>query len=127
MSGIIDNVLDFARGKLGGGLGVTPEKGQALAPTLEQVIAEFRAIVPERVIETNIQLDSPVAADHARIAQLLSNLLGNAITHGDPAQPIRIDARLKNGQLEISVANGGEPIPQAATGASLSTVLPREG
>ena len=87
----------------------------ALAPTLEQVVAEFRAIVPERMIETNIQLDAPVAADHPRIAQLLSNLLGNAITHGDPAQPIRIDALVENGQLEISVANGGEPIPQAAT------------
>ena len=97
-----------------GDLASAPEKGQALAPTLEQIIAEFRAIVPERVIETNIQLDSPVTADPARIAQLLSNLLGNAITHGDPDQPIRIDALLKNGQLEISVANGGEPIPHAA-------------
>jgi sigma-B regulation protein RsbU (phosphoserine phosphatase) len=114
MSEIIDNVLDLARGKLGSGLSVTPEKGQALAPTLEQVIAEFRAIVPERVIDTNIQLEFPVAADHPRIAQLLSNLLGNAITHGDPGQPIRIDARLNDRQLEISVANGGEPIPQAA-------------
>ena len=115
MSGIIDNVLDFARGKLGGGLGVTPDRGRALAPTLEQVIAEFRAIAPERMIETNIQLDAPVAVDHARIAQLFSNLLGNAITHGDPGQAIRIDAYVQNGQLEISVANGGEPIPQAAT------------
>ena len=114
MSGIIDNVLDFARGKLGAGLGVAPEDNQLLAPTLEQVIAEFRAIVPERKIETDIQISTPVSADLPRIAQLLSNLLGNAIAHGDPAQPILIEALSKHGQLEITVTNGGEPIPQSA-------------
>ena len=41
MGGLIDNILDFARGRLGGGLtlyrGVMP-----LGPTLEQVVAEIR-------------------------------------------------------------------------------------
>lgn len=113
MSGIINNVLDLARGKLGGGLGVSLDKDQPITSTLEQVVAEFRAIFPERVISTAIKPDLKAAADLPRISQLLSNLLGNAIMHGDPAQPIRVDAGIADGHLEVSVANGGVPIPAA--------------
>lgn len=113
MSAIINNVLDLARGKLGGGLGVALQKDQGLSPTLEQIVAEFRAVFPERAIATNINPDLRVTADLPRISQLLSNLIGNAIVHGDPAKPIHVDADLVNGQLRVSVANGGEPIPEA--------------
>jgi sigma-B regulation protein RsbU (phosphoserine phosphatase) len=116
MSLLIDNVLDFARGRLGGGLGITLESGEPLRPALQQVIDEVRATVPERAIESRFDVDAPVTLDHVRIAQLLSNLLGNAITHGDPDRPVRIDASIRNGQLEISVANGGRPIPPEAMG-----------
>ena len=113
MSEIIDNVLDFARGRLGGGLAIAPTGGRSLRPTLEQVVAELRATEPGRAIETNIEGDLLVRADHPRVAQLLSNLLGNAIAHGEPDSPIQVDARLDGGELRISVANGGTPIPQA--------------
>ena len=49
----------------------------------------------------------------ARIAQLLSNLLANALTHGAPDAPVRVDAHTDAARLELSVANRGDPIPPA--------------
>lgn len=112
MSALIDNVMDFARGRLGGGIALTMDQQNPLAPTLEQVVAEIQAGHPERRIVAAYELSDVVPVDHQRIAQMLSNLLGNAVTHGSPEAPIRVDARIAEGQLHLSVANSGEPIPQ---------------
>jgi signal transduction histidine kinase len=78
---------------------------------LEQVIAEMRTAWPDRDVHAEIVLSRPVVCDSARIAQLFSNLLGNALTHGDPAGPVRVRARSGDDGFELSVANLGEPIP----------------
>jgi signal transduction histidine kinase len=114
MSKLIDNVLDFARGRLGGGLPVTREPGRALAPTLQQVLNETRTAHPERQIEANIAVTAPVEADHARMAQLLSNLVGNAVMHGADDQPIVVEATTPDGEFVLAVSNGGTPIPPVA-------------
>lgn len=107
---LIENVLDFARGRLGGGIELKRETSKPLAPVLEQVMAELRLVAPGRDIVGAIDLPGPVAADHARIGQLVSNLLGNALTHGAPDEPVRLEAAVRDGLFELSVANGGEPI-----------------
>ncbi len=112
--GLIDNVLDFARGRLGGGLTLVRDTREPLEPTLRQVVGELRSVTPERTIETDYDLAEPIDCDRARIGQMLSNLVGNAVTHGAADQPIRVVAKTKAGFLEISVANGGEPISDAA-------------
>ena len=110
MSALIDNVLDFARGRLGGG--ITPQRSpQSLAPVLNQVIAELRASTPERKIEAEFDLTEQVDCDAGRIAQLFSNLLGNSIIHGTAATPVHVRATTTGGAFELSVANSGEPIP----------------
>jgi len=111
MAGLIANVLDFARGRLGGGLSIDRAVDADLETVLEQVIAELRTVWPDRVIESEFVLSRPVDCDSARIAQLLSNLLGNALAHGDPASPVWVQARSDDGSFELSVANLGEPIP----------------
>jgi signal transduction histidine kinase len=108
MAGLIDNLLDFARGRLGGGFSVKLERAP-LVPALEQVVAELNTA--ERPIEARFDLPESVFCDRARIAQLLSNLLANALVHGRPDTPIRAGARVVNGTLELFVANGGDPIP----------------
>lgn len=110
MSGLIDNVLDFARGRLGGGLGVTRVNDGTLGAMIEQIVTEMRTVRPEREITSAIALTQPVSCDSARIGQLLSNLLGNALTHGDETGPIRVSARSVDGTFELSVANTGTPI-----------------
>jgi signal transduction histidine kinase len=112
MAGLIDNVLDFARGRLGGGLSLTLTKG-SLEAVIEQVIAELRAAFPDRRIESRIALFAPVCADRTRIGQLLSNLLANALTHGAKDQAIVVEATSGGDWFELSVSNGGDPIPAA--------------
>ncbi len=113
-SALIDDLLDLARGRLGGGIAISRDAPQPLAPVLEQVIAEIRSAAPGRDIVADIALDEPVLCDAVRIGQLLSNLLGNAVAHGAQEEPIRVSARTGGDGLEISVANGGPPIPAAA-------------
>jgi phosphoserine phosphatase RsbU/P len=114
MSDLIDNVLDFARGRLGGGIPLSRDATQPLGPVLEQVIDELRAASPGRIIETRIAITEPVDCDRTRIGQLTSNLIGNALTHGASDQPVRVEARTEGGNFELWVANAGEPIPESA-------------
>ncbi|MET0622253.1 MAG: GAF domain-containing sensor histidine kinase [Pyrinomonadaceae bacterium] len=111
MAGLIDNVLDFARGRLGGGLPMNRAADPGLATVLEQVIAEVRTAWPGRVVRSEIALARPVYCDAARVAQMFSNLLANALTHGDPAGPVSVGARSDEAGFELWVANGGAPIP----------------
>ncbi len=112
MSGLIANVLDFARGRLGGGLTVTPMAESGLAQMLEQVAAEIQTAQPERVIHTEIACTQKVDCDRLRIGQLLSNLIANALAHGDPAGEVWVRASTNDEGFELSVSNQGDPIPK---------------
>ena len=112
MESMISNVLDFARGRLGSGLAIQPE-AKPIEFTVTQVIDELHASAPAHTFETSITVDQPVRCDHDKIAQLLSNLVGNAISHGDEAEPIRVHAALDHDALILSVSNAGDPVPDA--------------
>lgn len=113
MAGLIDNVLDFARGRLGGGLSLN-RTSQNLEPVLTHVVDELRSQAPNHAIDFHTELKMPVSCDPLRISQLLSNLLGNAITYGDASKPVRVAAETGLQYFELSVTNAGEPIPAAA-------------
>jgi PAS domain S-box-containing protein len=114
MSDLIENLLDFARGRLGGGFLTTRDSEKPLEPVLRQVIEEFRAVHSERDILVDIDLQEPVECDRQRIGQLLSNLLGNAFVYGEPSMPIKVCAQAERGQFTLSVANSGVPIESSA-------------
>lgn len=110
---LIDNVLDFARGRLGGGIALVRDAREPLEPVLRQVVAELRSISPVHEIVERYALEEPIPCDHVRVGQLLSNLLGNALTHGAKDQPVRVEATTALGDLVIAVSNGGVPIAPA--------------
>jgi signal transduction histidine kinase len=113
MTGLIGDVLDFARGRLGGGFAV--DVGEAnLTAVLVQIAGEISAGFPEREIDMQIAIGQPVHVDSARIGQMFSNLLGNALTHGADGEPIRVQASTMGGVFELSVSNMGEEIPPVA-------------
>ncbi|TBD36547.1 PAS domain-containing sensor histidine kinase [Rhizobium ruizarguesonis] len=109
MSGLIDNVLDFARGRLGGGI-TLERRAEHLEPILRQVIGELRSCHLDRGIEVSIEFAGPINCDSGRIGQLVSNLLGNALTHGKSDEPVRLSAATVDGRLELWIANSGPPI-----------------
>ena len=111
MAGLIDNLMDFARARMGSGIQIEPTADERLAPVLEHVVAELRAAWPKRRIDADIALPEPVYCDRDRIGQLLSNLLANALAHGAADGAVAVAARVRDGVFELSTANSGEPIP----------------
>lgn len=114
MRAMIDNLLDLARGRLGGGLRLTRDADQPLEPVLQAVVAEAKAGQPDRVVEMALDLAVPVHCDRTRMAQLFSNLLSNALTYGSADHPVRVRAVASGATFELSVSNAGEQIPPAA-------------
>jgi len=88
MSALIDNVLDFARARLGNGIGLDVHVEQALEPLLDQVVDELRSAHPDQTLLTSYAIDQTVTCDVSKIGQLASNLLGNALSHGGNVKPI---------------------------------------
>jgi signal transduction histidine kinase len=111
MTRLIDDVVDFARGRLGGGLILEEVAEVPLAPVLHHVVDELRAAAPDRRIETRIGNLGTLRCDAGRIGQLVSNLTRNALVHGAPDGFIRIEGGIGEAGFELSVTNTGEPIP----------------
>ena len=112
MAGLVNNLMDHARNRLGGGIVLDRSKSSDLGEMLDLIIAEFRAVAPDHQICASIDIPQAVECDPARIAQLLSNLLGNAITHGAHARPIQVSASVADSVFSLQVANEGEAIPE---------------
>ena len=81
-SQLVEDVLDFARGRLGSGIPLTLRKCSDLDQVLRHVISEVQSVNPHRQIQSTIETFEHIECDSGRLAQLLSNLLANAITHG---------------------------------------------
>jgi K+-sensing histidine kinase KdpD len=104
---LVDDVLDFARGSFGSGIPVNIEPCADLDAVLGHVISEVQSVHPDRVITSSIGDLHNVACDRERVAQLLSNLVANAVAHGDPQGPVEVDAQINEGHFILSVKNQG--------------------
>jgi len=111
MNGLIKNILDFARGKMGGGIALNRNHSSSLGDALRHVVDEQLTSNPDRRINVDIRLEEPVYCDEGRISQLFSNLISNAVSYGDPEEPVIVEAFNRENELIISVSNTGEKIP----------------
>lgn len=111
MAELISNVMDFARSRLGGGFNLDLTLDSEVAPALMDVVSELRTAHPDRAIEADINVPTAIPADRQRLAQLLSNLVANALTHGAKDSPVAVKAETTGSVFELSVANQGPPIP----------------
>ncbi len=114
MERLIADVLDFARGRLGGGVPLARQAEARVHDVIEQVVQELRSAWPDSTIITDIRVDRPVACDPDRVGQLLSNLLANALTHGAADGVVHVHALCEGEFFELSVTNSGDPIPDHA-------------
>ncbi|UVK95880.1 GAF domain-containing sensor histidine kinase [Pseudomonas atacamensis] len=113
MGVLIENILDFARGRLGSGIPVQRKLVDDLQQTLRQTLEEIQVAYPQAKFIDSLEVPAGVYCDPLRISQLLSNLLGNAVTHGSIAEPIVLKAFAEGDEIVISLTNQGTPIPPA--------------
>lgn len=110
MGGLVDNVMDLARARLGGGISLNICEDD-LATTLSHVVDELRVAHPERSIVVELNVPAALPVDRLRMSQMFSNLVSNALTHGSENGPVRVVGDVREGHLEICVSNRGKPIP----------------
>ncbi|MES3021185.1 MAG: GAF domain-containing sensor histidine kinase [Pseudomonadota bacterium] len=110
MASLVDDVVDFTRGRMGGGIALDAVETSELGQLLLHVVAELKDVHGGREIDSEIDLNTTVYCDPKRIAQMLSNLLVNALTHGAPDSPVTVRAHSVDGALFLSVSNAGAPI-----------------
>lgn len=89
MSRMIEQLLDFTRARLGNGFELMPRETD-LKALCAQVLGELEVAHPEW--QLSLQASGALGGlwDPDRLAQLVSNLLGNAGQHGEPGRPIRL-------------------------------------
>lgn len=112
MSGLIEDLMDFARTRLGSGLSLQLSDGSGLAAALEATVQEIRAAHQGLDITTRIDVPRNVSCDVGRICQLCSNLVANAVTHGEVGGLIEFVAESGEFGLSISVRNSGETMTE---------------
>ena len=113
MAGLVNDVLDFTRGRMGGGIALDVQTGVMLQDPLMQTVDELRSAYPQRDIAIDFKLAAPVACDVQRIQQVLSNLLKNALVYGAADAPVQVRAASDADHFELRITNGGPAIAQA--------------
>ncbi len=109
MTGMIDNLLDFTRSRIGGGMTITPHETE-LSAVAEQVVDEFMSYNPDRKIDYHIKGNCKGEWDAGRVAQIFQNLIGNALQYGASDSPITVTTEDRQDYAAIRVHNHGTPI-----------------
>lgn len=109
-SAIVGDLLDFTRAQLGPGIPVHRTLIN-IAPVCERIVDECRAVHPDANLVLNSAGNVEGRFDEARLEQVFSNLIGNALQHGKAQSPVTITLGTKGDSLEFRVHNHGHAIP----------------
>ncbi|MES2887936.1 MAG: sensor histidine kinase [Pseudomonadota bacterium] len=113
MTGLIEDLLDYTRSRLGAGIPI------AQAPCdLGQVCREAIDLIegshPEQPFVLTLEGNLATRADASKLGQALGNLLNNAVQHGDRQSPISLKATGEPEAIVLQIVNQGEAIPPEA-------------
>lgn len=111
MTRMIEQILDLTRSRLAGGLEFDFQ-AMDLRQTLCRIVEELGVAHPTRVIELTGPT-APLIADQDRMEQVFSNLIGNALAHGEPTSPVVVEVHVDADAVLVIVHNAGTPIPPA--------------
>ncbi|HEY7958028.1 MAG TPA: ATP-binding protein, partial [Polyangia bacterium] len=109
MAHMIDQLMDFTRSRLGGGIPIAPRPSD-LGQIARQAIDSAEVVV-ERPIELTTDGDTSGEWDPARMTQVVENLLANAAQHGRSDLPVTARVHGEGGEVTVEVHNQGAPIP----------------
>jgi sigma-B regulation protein RsbU (phosphoserine phosphatase) len=118
MKRMIEQILDMTRARHGAGIIVEPSL-RDVVPHVSKVVEELRAVNPGRPIELTSRGACEGVVDGDRIEQVVSNLVSNALVHGDPTETVRVTIEGRESTVSIGVHNRGPVISQTV----LSTVF----
>lgn len=126
MKALLDDLVEFTRYRLGGGLSLAPSH-LLLDQFARNTLDEIDAISSGRVLTLECQGDMEGEWDARRLHQALSNLVFNALKYGFPSSPVcvSLDGTSKD-EVRLTVRNTGKPIPPELL-PRLFDLLVREG
>ncbi|WNG54372.1 PAS domain-containing protein [Archangium gephyra] len=110
MARMIGDLLDLTRGRLGGGIPISPAPCD-LGPLGRRVVSELEVAHPARELRLEARGDLQGEWDQDRLAQLLGNLLRNAVDYSPEGTPITLALNGEGARVRLEVRNLGEPIP----------------
>jgi len=111
MNHMVGALLDFTRSRLGGGIPIAPEK-MNMGKVVHDVVDEILAAHPGRTIQVDARGALRGEWDRARMAQVLTNLISNAIEHGSDRTAVAVDVQGVENEISIGVHNRGPAIPE---------------
>lgn len=110
MKGMINELLDFARSRLGKGMPITRSRTD-MRDVCSAVLDDMRAAHPRCEFMLDASGELVGDTDAVRVHQLLWNLLSNAAQHGTRGNPITLTARSAPDAVLLQVKNHGPAIP----------------
>ena len=114
MKRMIEELLDFTRGRIGGGIPIEPKPGD-LRAVLRQGVEELEAAWPERTLSLKVEPGRYEGAwDADRLVQVVSNLGVNALQYSPSDAPVHFSLRDGGQSVVLEVHNAGNPIPPDA-------------
>ena len=113
ISRMVEDLLDFTRSRLGVRLPITVSRCE-LGQLVRQTIEELALAHADADLREECEEDLWGEWDPSRLCQMLSNLVGNALQHGDAGKPVEVVAAHVGDDVVISIHNEGAPIPAEA-------------
>ena len=104
------DLLDYTRTRQGRGLPIAHREADLL-PLVRQAIDDMQVLHPRRTLELAVSGDTSASIDPDRAAQVISNLVTNAITYSPADTPVRIVLEGVADSVNLAVHNQGPPIP----------------
>jgi signal transduction histidine kinase len=107
---ILNDLLDLTRSSFGTDIPLEKAK-TSMAALCQEIADELRVINENRRVEVQVEGDPNGLWDPARMGQVLSNLMGNAIQYSDETSPVTVTISGHADTVTVSVHNFGTPIP----------------
>ncbi len=107
---MVRDLLDFTQARLGGGIVIHREPSDLYA-LLRLVVDEVQMSFPDREVRIEMEGDGLGAWDTDRVAQVITNLVTNALKYSPAGSPVTVRTLADADTVRLEVHNQGEPIP----------------
>jgi signal transduction histidine kinase len=109
VTAMIHDLLDFTQARLSGSIPLVRRTGD-LHAIVRQVVEELEVAHPQRTFNLQHDGDAQGAWDAGRMAQVVGNLLSNAIAYSPAGSVVRIRMQNDAGGVVLVIQNDGPPI-----------------